>query len=414
MRRALLSGTFGLCVLAACGRGALEGLVGKQGAYLCQALALAAFVVALLAAPGTTRPGHARRVWTVYLFLLVAMLSATYVTVVRVSASGWVYVAVMAFFAVTILVVASRRPDDAGDVPVTFWLGLAGTASVGVALLQQRELLLDTFPGSDLASMGGLVRPSALSGNYLHYPLFVALLVFVFLELWTVLRRPVHAVLAVLFAVAVVLSFSRSGAMILALGCAAYVVTARRAATRIRYVYWGSGALLVMAAVLSGTVYAERILSSVSLDGAGNTTRVTKWFQAVELWTDSPLVIGGWTGAYTNVTENFGGGAAGVVESGFFQQLVSFGVLGAVLFYLVLGQSVGAVDSTHSWLRAGLVGGVLESFVYQSIEVVPFMVLFALAPFVSAHLLQRAGPAVPRVAAGPPGTPRYRGELVHG
>lgn len=413
MGSALLGGSFALCVIAACSRGALEALVGKQGAYVCQALALLAFVAVFLATPGTTRPGHARRVWTVYLFLLVAMLSAAYVTVVRVSASGWVYVAVMAFFAMTILVVASRRIEGAGDVPVAFWLGLAGTVSVAVALLQQRGLLLDTFPGSDLASMGGLVRPSGLTGNYLHYPLFVAMLVFVFLELWTVRRRAVHGVLAGLFAVAVVLSFSRSGAMILVLGCAAYVFTTRRTATRIRYVYWGSGVVLVVAAVLAGTVYAERILSSLSLDGAGNSTRVTKWFQAVELWTDSPLVIGGWTGMYTNVTENFGGGATGVVESGFLQQLVSFGVLGAVLFYLVLGQSVGAVDRTHAWLRAGLVGGVLESFVYQSIEVVPFMVLIVLAPFVSTHLLRRPGPGVTR-AAWPAASERHRGELVHG
>ncbi|PUB27779.1 hypothetical protein C8K30_104229 [Promicromonospora sp. AC04] len=412
MRKALLTVTFAVCVVAACTRGVLETSLGKQVAYVGQALAMLAFVVALLMARGTNRPGQARRVWTVYLFLLVAMVSAAYVTVVKASAAGWIYVGVMAFFAVTILVLSSREAEDAGDVPVAFWLGLAGIASVTVGFLQQGQLLLDTFPGSDLASMGGLVRPSSMTGNYLHYPLFIAMLVFVFMEFWSSRKRPVYAVLAGLFAIAIVVSFSRSGAMILALGFVAYVFTARRLSTRIRYVYWGSGLLLAGAAVFSGTVYAERILGSLSVDAAGNEGRVTKWFQAAELWSDSPLVIGGWTGMYTNVTENFGGGSAGVVESGFFQQLVSFGVLGVVLFYLIMSQSIWAVDRSHSWLRAGLIGGMLETFVYQSIEVIPFMALYALAPFISTHLLQRAGRTAPQ-AALPADSHTFRGELVH-
>jgi len=281
-----------------------------------------------------------------------------------------------------------------------------------VGLLQQGQLLLDTFPGSDLASMGGLVRPSSMTGNYLHYPLFIAMLVFVFMEFWSSRKRLVHGLLAGLFALAIVLSFSRSGAMILALGFVAYVFTARRLSTRIRYVYWGSGLFLAAAAVFSGTVYAERILGSLSVDAAGNEGRVTKWFQAAELWSDSPLVIGGWTGMYTNVTENFGGGSAGVVESGFFQQLVSFGVLGVVLFYLIMSQSIRAVDRSHSWLRAGLIGGMLETFVYQSIEVIPFMAIYALTPFISTHLLQRAGRTAPQ-AALPADSHPFRGELVH-
>ena len=412
MRKTRLTVTFALCVLATCTRGVLETSLGKQAAYAGQALAILAFVVVVLMARGTTRPGQARRVWTVYLFLLVAMVSAAYVTVVKASVSGWIYVGVMAFFAVTILVLSSRRVDDAGDVPVAFWLGLAGITSVTVGLLQQGQLLLDTFPGSDLASMGGLVRPSSMTGNYLHYPLFIAMLVFVFMEFWSSRKRPVYGVLAGLFAFAIVLSFSRSGAMILVLGLVAYVFTARRLSTRVQYVYWGSGLLLAAVAVFSGSVYAERILGSLSVDAAGNEGRVTKWFQAVELWSDSPLVIGGWTGMYTNVTENFGGGSAGVVESGFFQQLVSFGVLGVVLFYLIMSQSIWAVDRSHSWLRAGLIAGLLETFVYQSIEVIPFMAMFALAPFISTHLQQRESRTAP-LAPHPADSHTFRGELVH-
>ena len=384
--KTLLTVTFASCVFAVCTRGVLESLLGKQAAYAVQAVALLAFVVAFLTARGTTRPGQARRVSVVYLFLLVALFSAAYVTILKASTSGWIYVAVMAFFALTILALSSRRVEVAGEVPVALWLGLAGIGSVVVGLLQQREILLDAFPGSDLASMGGLVRPSAMTGTYLHYPLIIAMLVFVFLEFWQTRKRQVHALVAGALAVAVVLSFSRSGVMILALGLVAYAFTTKSASTRLRYAYWGTGGLLVSVAALSGTVYGDRIFGVASADASGNESRITKWFSALELWTDSPLVIGGWTGMYTNVTENFGEGSLGVVESGLLQQLVSFGVLGAALFYVVLSFSVGAVDRSHSWLRAGLVGGLLETVIYQSIEVIPFMAIFALAPFVSMHL----------------------------
>lgn len=412
MHKTLLAATFALCVIAACSRGLLETSLGKGGAYAGQALAISAFVVVFLTARGISRPGLLRRVWTVYLFLLIAMLSAAYVTIAKGSSVGWVYVAVMAFFAVTICVLSSRKVDDAGSVPVAFWLAVAGLASVGTGFLQQRGLLLDVLPGSDLASMGGLVRPSAMTGNYLHYPLFISMLVFVFLEFWSSRRRLVYGLLAGLFAVAIILSFSRSGVMILVLGFAAYAFTTRSPSTRIKYAYWGLCVFLAAAAVLSGTVYAERIMSSLSVDGAGNEGRVAKWFQAVELWEDSPLLIGGWTGMYTNVTETFGGGSIGVVESGLLQQLVSFGVLGAVLFYLVMWQSVGAVNRSHSWLRAGLIGGAVETFVYQSIEVIPFMAMFVLVPFISTHLEQRARHAVPP-QTHPVDSHAFRGELAH-
>jgi hypothetical protein len=396
--KVLLTVTFASCVVAACTRGALELMVGKQAAYAVQALAVVAFVVVVLVARGTTRQGQARRAWTVYTFLLVAMLSATYVTIFKGNPSAWTYVIVMTFFVLTILVLSSREIERAGDVPVAFWLGISGLSSVVVGLLQQRNIFLDLFPGSDLTSMDGMVRPSAMTGSYLHYPLFVAMLVFVFLEFARARNRVVHGMVAGLFVVAIVLSFSRSGVMILALGVLSYVFTARSVSTRLRYAYWASGVLLVSVLALSGTVYGDRIFSMVSPDASGNDGRITKWFGAVELWADSPLLIGGWTGLYTNVTENFGGGSVGVVESGLLQQLVSFGALGAILFYVVMGFAVVAVDPAHPWLRAGLVGAILETVIYQSIEVIPFMVMFAIVPFISTYLL-RGGGAMAREAS---------------
>ncbi|MFC8943027.1 hypothetical protein ACFT1B_33595, partial [Streptomyces griseoincarnatus] len=57
-----------------------------------------------------------------------------------------------------------------------------------------------------------------------------------------------------------------------------------------------------------------------------------------------------------------------------------------VLYYALMIATIMAVDKRHAWLRAGMLGAVLETFVYQSVEVVPFMIAFLLMPIVSMHI----------------------------
>lgn len=377
---------FGLCVVAACSRGLLETTVGKDVGYALQAMALALVVVVLgTSGPVSTRTSTRNGI-LLYGYALAGILSAAYVSIFKGFVAAWVYVAVMLVLAVPMWFFSSHYFEGARKIPVPFWIGAAGLASVVAATAQQAGLLLDVLPGSDMASLGGLVRPSGLSGSFLHYPLFIALTFFVFAQLWSSRRRGVYGLLAAVFAVAVVVSFSRSGAMILILGTAAFAITSTGTSQRVRFLFAGIAAALAVPLFMRDSVYAERILSSVSLEGGGNADRVASWGRALELWADSPMVIGGYTGMYTNITRNFGEVSSGVVESGALQQLVSIGLVGTVLGYALMFATFAAVDDRHAWLRAGTLGAILETFVYQSVEVIPFMVAFLLMPLISMHI----------------------------
>jgi hypothetical protein len=361
-------------------------MVGKNVGYVLQAMALALVVIVLgISGPVSIRTSTRNGI-LLYGYALAGILSAAYVSIFKGFMAAWVYVAVMLVLAVPMWFFSSHYFEAARKIRIPFWIGAAGLASVVAASAQQMGLLLDVLPGSDMASLGGLVRPSGLSGSFLHYPLFISLAFFVFAQLWSSRRRVVYGLLAAVFAVAVVVSFSRSGAMILVLGTAALAITSRGTSQRIRFLFAGIAAALALPLLMRDSVYAERIISSVSLDSGGNADRVESWGRALELWADSPMVIGGYTGMYTNITRNFGEASSGVVESGALQQLVSIGLAGTVLGYALMFATFAAVDDRHAWLRAGALGAILETFVYQSVEVIPFMVMFLLMPLVSMHI----------------------------
>ena len=390
----LLAGVaLGACLLIIAGRGAFEAVASKEIGYVVQALALTLMIALSFGCGFTRRPGQLRKFVVLYLFITVEVLSAAYVTFTSATINPWIYVVVMTMFAFTLWAYGSQEFAGLAGVNVMAWLAVAGLASVAVGLMQQSRLLLAVFPGSDLASGGGIVRPAGLTGSYLHYPLLLSLICFAFLQAWVSTRRRWYGVLTVVVGLAAVLSFSRSGAVILFVGILSYVVLSSNVGQRIRMGF----ALVVVGVVVflafGESAYWNRYVGGLSSDAAGNQTRITRWSDGLEFWVNSPFLIGGYTGQFTNVTGNLGGDHAGVLESGLMQQLASFGLVGTVLFYLLMAGVVLAVRPAHRWLRAGLIGAMLQTLVYQSIEVVPFMVLFALMPLVSTHIDSRQSAA---------------------
>lgn len=406
--RPLAGVILGVCLLIIVGRGAFEAFASKQLGYAAQALALALIVVLSLACGSARRRGQGRMFVTFYLFLAVELLSAAYVTFTSTTIDPWMYVVAMTMFAFALWLYGALEFDGLARTNVMAWLAVAGLVSVLVAAIQQRSLLLDVFPGSDLASLGGTVRPAALTGSYLHYPLMIALICFAFLQSWVSTRTRWHGVVAVILAFAVVVSFSRSGMVILAASVLCYSVMSPSVSQRIRVGFVLASACVAIFLTFQGTLYWNRYVGGLGVEAAGNETRITNWYAGLEYWLDSPLLIGGYTGQFTNVTGNLGGDTAGVLESSLMQQLVSFGLVGTILFYLLMAGVVLAVRPAHRWLRAGLIGAMLQTLVYQSIEVVPFMVLFALAPLVSTHIDLRTAGSSPLGCVPVRGTPSLR------
>ncbi len=373
-------------------RGVLELVVGKTLAYGVQALAAAAVVVIVLVT-GRARPGPAwRRTWTsYYVLVLAAFASGAATLLVSGTTRFFPYIAVMCFICALLAAVSSTtrrvvRVDFGPVVVVTL------AVLVAFALLQQLAGF-SALPGVDRGSLGDTARPSSLTGSFLHYPLCAAVLTFASAGIAQVRRSRWYAAVAVVGAAAVLLSYSRSGMLVVLAGALLGGVFAPGAGAKLRTAYLALVAALAVYLGFSSTTVVERALSAVSLEGAGNVTRVDRWDLALRMWFDSPLLVGRYTGEVTNVTGNLTDARAIVVESGTLQQLLNFGLVGTVAFYVLAALSVRAVDRRVSWTCAGMTACLIQTFVYQSVEVLPFMALFALVP----AMVER-----PRTAVDPP------------
>ncbi|PJI94723.1 O-antigen ligase-like membrane protein [Luteimicrobium subarcticum] len=378
---------FLLACLAAVSRGVFEVTVGKTAGYAIQLGAFVVLTLVLLAAGA--RPGPRARVQCAlgYGFVVVVVASCLLTSLVQNVGYFWYYAGVMVFFAAMFVVYGGLELPAASRIAVGPTLSLVTTALVGTALLQQFRGW-SVLPSSDEASLGGTVRPASLTGSYLHYPLAAALLTFLLLEVYRRGRRTYVLAAAALALAGVVLSYSRSGYLVLAAGGLFYLLSARDLGARLRLVGAGVLAFVALVSLGLGRAYFDRGLSSFDLAGSGNDVRIGLWHRSVEQWLGSGLLVGQYTGMASNVTRNLGDTTVGVVESGFFQQLLSFGLLGVVLFYaLMLGVRAG-VPREAAWLRAGMLGALLESVVYQSIEVLPYVFFFCVAGVVGQSALE--------------------------
>jgi hypothetical protein len=372
---------FGLVLLATVSRGAIQMAVGQSIAYVVQTGAVALFLV-VIAARSRSRPTR----WAGPAFFLVAVFIVG--ALVSVVASLWVndiefgivLAAVMSFLAVILAVGVARdfrwsRMERAGHaVVIVVWIQIA------VAVAQQ--VFLDrTFPGN--ARTGELVRPAALTGSYLHYPIELALLAFLLIGMFVARRRWLHLVTGMVGLAAVILSQSRSGMVLVLVGLAVGTLFLSGIGARLRIVGGGVFAVVGLLLLFPSNNFVARFLSIGVVEGSINEVRVGIWDNVLDIWARSPLIIGTHTGEFTNVTNRLtSADKAGVTESGVLALLINFGIVGLVAFYgLMILAAVSA--PRRSWYQAALIAGIIQSFFYQSVEVLPFMIMFALIPLIA-------------------------------
>lgn len=409
---------FALALIGATSRGLFELLFGKTTAYGVQVGLIALFVVVLLIA-GRPRPGRhfVFGLVTFLIFAIVALVSAFVSSQIEAIDYATPFLLVMIFFTALLFLFSSidvqfRNAERIGPVIVGVVL-----LQIAVAVLQQfgRWRLLPGTDAGTFRTSGGALRPSGLTGAFLHYPIMLALLAFILLALYVARRHWIYLVTAILAIAAVVASYSRSGIVLvivgLVLGIAALAVLGRRLRT-VLVIIGGIGVVLLL---LPTDVYVDRFFSIFNVDSGGNATRIDVWGGVIDTWLSSPILIGSHTGEYTNVTSRIGeGGGSGVAESGVLELLVNFGLLGLLAFYGLMVLAILATPRSASWMRAGLVAGIVQSFFYQSIEIVPFMAIYAMAPLIG-RLVLADRPAAPlpvpagELALSAASTPRGRG-----
>lgn len=154
---------------------------------------------------------------------------------------------------------------------------------------------------------------------------------------------------------------------------------------------------LVFAAIVAGALNQEvmtdalsRLISAIDTDSEGNPGRLRAWYNGIALWSEGILFVGDRTGVVTQTTARLLEGREMIqVESGVLQQLINFGLLGLIAYYGLWLAIYQAIDDRHIWLRGAVVGGAVQSFVYMSVEVVPFMITIAMLPLISDWLRAR-------------------------
>lgn len=413
-----------LPLLVTVGRGALELVMPKSTAFIVQGAVLSCSlsILWLLRINRTiwVRNGSRSVLILASLFLFIALISVQVTIDVHPEALPWPYLGVALF---TIFMWTTTCVLEIRGAAVSYF-GVATATTVlllvGIAMLEQGGAI--TMPGA--ANIYGIVRPASITGSKQHYAIAIALLAFVCMEWYWQTGQRRYLLSAAIGAVGSGLSLTRSGPMIVGIGIV-YVMwrtlsfrlrgilvrrngrgqlqhagsalptigmLALRSQRRRRRVIWMFSVVMLVSGItimgenIQAAPYIERILSSVDLEAAGNTGRVKAWLFGYRLWRETSLVVGQYTGIVTNATNRLTAVDSYIVESSVVQQLLNFGMVGVVLYYAMWFRLLKTVQSSHLWLRAAGVGGLVQSFVYQSIETVPFIVIIGLLPWFSDTL----------------------------
>lgn len=255
-----------------------------------------------------------------------------------------------------------------------------------VALLEQFNLF--EMPG---ASRFVIARPASITGSMLHYPIILALIAFCLLQWHEVTKKRAYLFCGGFFCLAQVMALSRSGMLIVGAGYG--LVVLMTIIQRPQAILKAAAVVALVLLLLGVALWSDpealphkvalRIVTAADVHAPGNADRVNKWMISTSRWLDTNGLFGETTGLATNSSLRFGSRAAFITESGFFQQLLNYGLLGVVTYYGFLICLGLLIRKEHLFLRGVFFASLLETLIYQSVEVVSFMTLLCMLPWIS-------------------------------
>jgi len=276
------------------------------------------------------------------------------------------------------------------EVPFQTLSVLIGWAMFLIALAEQLHAI--HLPGE---SRIFILRPAALTGSFLHYPLIMTFFAYISIQ-WGKLRHSRFFFWSgVVFASSALLVASRSGLFIVLFTPLVFTLLNRFKESRKILFFYGLfvSVLLLIAWTTSGdesdnlTVrLISRISSAAKTDSIGNSGRILNWKRVINDWLETNMLLGEYTGIVTNSTANLKGSKVNVAESGLLQLLINFGLLGMLLFYGILFQVYRFIKKEHVWLRAFFIAAITQTLFYQSTEVLPYMILMLMLPLISQSM----------------------------
>lgn len=137
---------------------------------------------------------------------------------------------------------------------------------------------------------------------------------------------------------------------------------------------------------------ADRVFA---IRDTGNNSRLNTWGAIFRSFLDSNILFGEFAGTRTNIVRNILGksgvanslaSGASVTESGFLEIMISFGLLGALFYYSIFILSIIRLlfGKKEHLLAFAMTGVMIQTFFYQSVEVLPFMFTAALLPLLAS------------------------------
>jgi hypothetical protein len=284
-----------------------------------------------------------------------------------------------------IALLASRpHSDGLKRMPIAQILCFYGWILFLVALCEQLKLI--KLPGESILF---IVRPASLTGSFLHYPIVISLLSFIQLQWYSITGSRLYKYSGVIFAMGAIIVASRSAIFIIFGATILYAVLSFFKGRPRPIFFWTLGFLLFIVIGLlvevkedEGSIamqLLDRVLHAGNVQSAGNSGRIYSWMITIHDWWDTNLYIGERAGMVTNSTGNVGK----IAESSVLQQLANFGLIGLTLYYLFLFRVYSFISKDHLLLRAVFLAALGQTCFYQSIEVIPFIVLLILMPWIS-------------------------------
>ena len=306
----------------------------------------------------------------------------------------WIYVLVSMYFLFLLISSSSVNLEISNKINYNFPI-LFITLYVSVIGFLEQVSIIDSMPGT--WHVLGLVRPASTFGSMQHYAIATAMLSFINMEIFMTTKRKIYFFIALISMFASFFSFTRSGAMIIIIGLLVYFIFVIFNAISYKKILKINALILSFAVFITGfilvyfhdTRLVERIFSSIDANEFGNSFRIKAWINGIKLWLDSNMLFGSYTGYITNSTNRLSSGFSYVVESSFIQQLLNFGLVGAVSFYLLLISQYLLVNKKHLFLKSCIIASILQTLVFQSIETLPFMVMITIIPLLSNNLFNQ-------------------------
>lgn len=259
------------------------------------------------------------------------------------------------------------------------------------------------FPGA--SRLWIIRRPASISGSMLHYPLLISMLGFVVLTWYQTCKDKRYALSAYFFLLAPFVALSRSGVFISAFSFVIYTfLMLFRNVKKVMqsllvisltffFLYFvsfqsGENAKPSQTALGVTEAISSRIFNATDVQASGNQGRVASWKFGWNKWLSTHLILGEETGHVTNSTQAFFGenNLGKVTESGLLQQLINFGFLGTLLYYLMICFPYFFIEKEHYYLKSVYISCIIQTLFYQSIEVLSFFCLLMFIPWFSKSM----------------------------